>query len=93
MSLVEWCERQSDPYETTNLYYSDEGYIKTARETLYQLLPDYYLKSALLEFPTRGNLAAFQRWKEHDDFIVPYVKEDDLSNVKCYLARVSKSLK
>lgn len=89
----------NDPYETTNLYYSDEGYIKTARETLYQLLPDYYLKSSLLEFPTRGNLAAFQRWKEHDDFIVPYVKEDDMANgyntktypADCYRRRLEET--
>lgn len=68
----------SDPYETTNLYHSSELYVKTARETLYSKLPGFYSKSTELNFPERGNLAAFQVWKEHDDFIVPYVLESDL---------------
>lgn len=52
----------NDPYETTNLYYSEELYVKTARETLYSKLPGFFAKSKTLEYPTRGNLAAFQVW-------------------------------
>lgn len=72
----------NDPYETTNLYYSEELYVKTARETLYSKLPGFFAKSTTVDYPSRGNLAAFQVWKEHDDFIVPYVKDDDLADAR-----------
>jgi len=72
----------NDPYETTNLYYSDELWIKEARENLYSLLPDYYTRSTELDMAIRGSLKSFQVWKEHGDFIVPYVSDEDLAHAR-----------
>jgi arylsulfatase A-like enzyme len=68
----------SDPYETTNLYYSEDIPVSTARETLYKLLPEYYMKSTEITASLRGNQKAFKVWKDHADFIVPFVKDEDL---------------
>lgn len=45
-------------------------------------LPSFYAMSTELESSMRGNQVAFQVWKEHGDFIVPYVKAEDLDQSK-----------
>lgn len=40
------------------------------------------MKSTEVTSKMRGNQKAFKVWKEHNDFIVPFVKEDDLAEAR-----------
>ena len=72
----------ADPYETNNLYDSEEAEHVAAKDALYALLPGYLDKSTELTSSMRGNQVAFQTWKKHNDFIVPWVKASDLDASK-----------
>lgn len=72
----------ADPYETNNLYDSALDEHTTAKETLYGYLPGFVDKSTELTSSMRGNQVAFQTWKDHSDFIVPWVKASDLDKSK-----------
>ena len=53
-----------------------------AKESLYSYLQGFVDKSTELTSSMRGNQVAFQVWREHGDFIVPWVKMDDLDASK-----------
>jgi len=72
----------ADPYETTNLYDSTDDAHVAAKESLYSFLPGFLDKSTELTSMMRGNQVAFQVWKQHSDFIVPWVKASDLDSTK-----------
>ena len=72
----------ADPYETNNLYDSADETLVAAKENLYSYLQGFVDKSTELTSYMRGNQVAFQVWREHGDFIVPWVKMDDLDASK-----------
>jgi len=72
----------TDPYETTNLYDSLEDEHVTAKEELYKLYYQYIENAYELTNDFSANRRAFQTWRKHDNYIVPYVNTDDLEMYK-----------
>lgn len=73
---------ENDPYETTNLYYSSNPVHKQNKEALYAQLDEYAANSYEMTFDFGANRKSFQVWKEHGDWMVPYIKVEDILQYK-----------
>ena len=73
---------KNDPYETTNLYDVDEYQAQISK--FYNKL-DYYKDLAAEDTaPGTAKKAAFKAWKKADNWVVPWIKSDDLKNKNTY---------
>lgn len=73
----------ADPYETNNLYYSDEKEYNDAKETLYGLLPIYEAK-AKTKISIHWSVHANKVWEEAGNHILPWANEGSLLNSADY---------
>jgi hypothetical protein len=69
-----------DPYETTNLYNSDSTY-EAIQDELYEAIAQYNNYYDTAETSSE-NEDCFPTWNNADNFIVPWVKEDDIKGMR-----------
>jgi arylsulfatase A-like enzyme len=70
---------QNDPFETTNLYDSDENVYTMAKEKLYSLLPDY-LEKATTKIGLSWSDKAEKFWHTEGNNILPWADTSKLVN-------------
>lgn len=88
---------QADPYETTNLYHEDDTAYHAAKIDLYAALDDLEANSRgiTVDVETRNKITPVV-WKNHGDYIVPWVDRADLDDHSgtfpedCYVEKTSE---
>ena len=91
---------ENDPYETTNLYDDGSDETEAAKTELYAYLEAYEEKSNVMaaDVQTRS-MRTMPVWKDHNDYMVPWVNEDDIIEFKgtypedCYNIPTAKPTK
>lgn len=72
---------ENDPYETTNIYDFGSTATEDAKTELYAMLDVFASKAREMDGDIEArNKHTLQAWKKHDDYIVPWVDEDDISS-------------
>lgn len=78
-NFIYWLfDLKNDPYEKTNLYYVEDDFFSDVKEELYAKLDEYKTKAFNNKFDFSPNLMALKTWEAIDDYMVPYVKDEDL---------------
>ena len=70
----------SDPYETTNLYNLNSTY-EAIQGELYTAI-DQYNRHYYIAETDEDNSDCFPTWNNADNFIVPWIKEDDIKGMR-----------
>jgi len=78
-----------DPYETNNLYDSTDEDVMRAKENLYAQAVAYKNSAAEVPEYPRPSKEAKVTWKEHNDYIVPWTKVEDITSSPDYDATKS----
>jgi len=68
-----------DPYETTNLYNSDNGLHKLAKQNLYSYIP-IYMERSNKKIKITFSEKAETVWKENGNNMIPWANTDSLEN-------------
>ena len=74
----------NDPYETVNLYDSNDVMIKSVKQSLYDLTMRYMDHSKEITYNMNGNPFAFDVWESHDNCVVPYNRENYALSAKSF---------
>jgi hypothetical protein len=70
---------ENDPYETNNLYYSENSEHTSAKDKLYTLLPGY-MERAKTKISIHWSLRAKVYWQEEGNNILPWANPNALLN-------------
>ena len=80
---------KNDPYETTNLYSSDDKDITSVKNKLYALMEEYQDQAAAIKRIQSSDPAAQTTWSSNDNYVIPWQVAEDVSTLPDFKSGLS----